>query len=442
MEKKLLLFLLISSFVANAQFWTEKATGFSNPSLTLNSISIVDANVIWANAYDNSDPMNTDFTIHQFTRSVDGGNTWVAGTIDLGANSSDMDISSITAVSATTAWTSVSPGATNNGGIWKTTDGGANWTQQPTALFNGVDSFPNFVHFWDANNGIAQGDPEGGEFEIYTTTDGGTNWTRVSGANIHDPLNTGEYGYYNFYKVHGYSIWFGTDNGRIFKSSDKGLNWTAAQSPSVDFGLDQFTFSDENKGLVMLYSTVNLYSTTDGGMNWSASPISYTGQVFNTNIEYIPGTSKVVSSARANPLGSSYSLNDGLTWTTIDSGVFHGELAFLNDSFGFSAGMNTNATTGGISKFTGFPLKNRSFDIKKQIAVYPNPTNGILHLNSENSIIKEASVFDLLGKQVFKSNFSALNKVDIDLNSLQTGAYMLKVTSDSGKTETMKIMKN
>nr|WP_315147482.1 T9SS type A sorting domain-containing protein [uncultured Flavobacterium sp.] len=217
------------------------------------------------------------------------------------------------------------------------------------------------------------------------------------------------------------------------------MTWTVSTTPSADFGLDRFTFSDTNKGLLMLYSSVTLYKTTDGGANWTLVP--KTGSLFNTNISYIPGTSKVVSCAYANPLGSSYSLNDGLTWTTIDTGVFHGEVGFLNDTFGFSAGMNTDATTGGISKFTGIPLKNPSFDSNKQIAAYPNPTNGMLNLNSETSLIKEVSVFDLLGKQVYKSNFSALNNVNLDLKSLQNGAYLLKVTSDSGKTETIKIMK-
>jgi photosystem II stability/assembly factor-like uncharacterized protein len=443
MKKILLSLIMTSSFMVNAQFWTEKATGFPTPARSLNSISIVDASVIWANAFDNSVPATPDFTIKEFTRSIDGGNTWTSGTINLGANSTDMGSSSITAVSASTAWISVSPGATNTGGIWKTIDGGTNWTKQPTALFNSVDSYPNFVYFWNATDGIAQGDPESNEFEIYTTTDGGTTWVRVPAGNIPDPSPIGgEFGYFNLYSVSGNTIWFGTDQGRIFKSSDKGLTWTVNinPTPSLDFGLDRFTFSDENKGLLMLYNSVTLYKTTDGGANWALVP--ETGQLFNTNIAYIPGTSKVVSSAYANPLGSSYSLDDGLNWNTIDSGVFHGELAFLNDTFGFSAAENTDATTGGISKFTGIPLKAPNFDIKKQISIYPNPTNGLLHINSENSTIKEASVFDLLGRQVYNSNFSTLNKVDLDLKSLETGVYLLKVTSDTGKTETMKISKN
>lgn len=442
--KKILLFALIaSSFGVNAQFWTEAATGFATPARSLNSISIVNANVIWANAFDNTNQLNPSFTIREFTRSIDGGNTWTASSINLGPNSTDMGSSSITAASATTAWISVSPGVTNTGGIWKTIDGGTNWTKQPTALFDSADSYPNFVYFWDANNGIAQGDPEGGEFEIYTTSDGGTTWNRVPGANIPNPSPIGaEFGYFNRYTVSGNTIWFGTDQGRIFKSSDKGLTWTVnlIPTPSVDFALDRFTFSNANKGLLMLYSSATLYSTSDGGATWTLVP--KTGNLFNTNIAYIPGTSKVISSAYANPLGSSFSLNDGLTWVTMDTGIFRGELAFLNDSFGFSAGMNTNATTGGISKFTGIPLKNANFDSNNHISAYPNPTNGTLYLNSDASQIKEAAVFDLLGKQVYKSNFSNLNNVSLDLKSLQTGAYLLKITSDSGKTETIKIMKN
>ena len=312
MKKILFSILLMSSIEVNAQFWTEKATGFTKAARSLNSISIVDASVVWANAFDNSVPLNPGYTIKEYTRSIDGGDTWMPGTINLGANSVDMGFSSITAVSATTAWISVTPGTINTGGIWKTTNGGSIWNKQATALFNATDSYPNFVYFWDANNGIAQGDPEGGEFEIYTTTDGGTNWNRVPAANIPDPSPIGgEFGYFSRYSVSGNTIWFGTEKGRIFKSPNKGLNWTVSPSPSIDFGLNRFTFSDSNKGLLMIYDPVKLYNTNDGGATWTQ--VTKTGSLYNTNIIYIPGTSKVISSSYANPIGSSYSLNDGLT---------------------------------------------------------------------------------------------------------------------------------
>lgn len=426
--------------MVNAQFWSEKATGFTAANRTLSSISIVNTSVIWAIALDNS--AAPDYTIKEFTKSTDGGETWTPGTINLGANTSGLGITSISAISDQIAWISAAPDVSDFGGVWKTTDGGLTWTKQTTALFNNpIDSYTSFVHFWDASNGVTGGDTENGTFEIYTTSNGGNNWNRVIGANIPSSL-VGEMGYVGVTSVVGNIFWFGTSAGRIFKSIDKGLSWTVTQTPSTDFnlGLDRFTFSDANNGLFMDHNnTTTLYKTTDGGNNWTSIT---TPGFYKTNIAYIPGTSTVIAGAAANPFGSSYSTDNGSTWTTIDSGVFHGTLAFFNDSFGFSAGMNTNATTGGISKFAGLPLKTPSFEADKQIVAYPNPTNGILKINSNNSLIKEVSVYDLLGKEVFNSKFSPLNNVNLDLNSLQAGNYILKTTSDSGKTETTKILKN
>ena len=426
--------------MVNAQFWSEKATGFTAANRTLSSISIVNTSVIWAIALDNS--AAPDYTIKEFTKSTDGGETWTPETINLGANTSGLGITSISAISDQIAWISAAPDVSDFGGVWKTTDGGLTWTKQTTALFNNpIDSYTSFVHFWDASNGVTGGDTENGTFEIYTTSNGGNNWNRVIGANIPSSL-VGEMGYVGVTSVVGNIFWFGTSAGRIFKSIDKGLSWTVTQTPSTDFnlGLDRFTFSDANNGLFMDHNnTTTLYKTTDGGNNWTSIT---TPGFYKTNIAYIPGTSTVIAGAAANPFGSSYSTDNGSTWTTIDSGVFHGTLAFLNDSFGFSAGMNTNATTGGISKFAGLPLKTPSFEADKQIVAYPNPTNGILKINSNNSLIKEVSVYDLLGKEVFNSKFSPLNNVNLDLNSLQAGNYILKTTSDSGKTETTKILKN
>lgn len=426
--------------MVNAQFWSEKATGFTAANRTLSSISIVNTSVIWAIALDNS--AAPDYTIKEFTKSTDGGETWTPGTINLGANTSGLGITSISAISDQIAWISAAPDVSDFGGVWKTTDGGLTWTKQTTALFNNpIDSYTSFVHFWDASNGVTGGDTENGTFEIYTTSNGGNNWNRVIGANI-PPSLVGEMGYVGVTSVAGNIFWFGTSAGRIFKSIDKGLSWTVTQTPSTDFnlGLDRFTFSDANNGLFMDHNnTTTLYKTTDGGNNWTSIT---TPGFYKTNIAYIPGTSTVIAGAAANPFSSSYSTDNGSTWTTIDSGVFHGTLAFLNDSFGFSAGINTNATTGGISKFAGLPLKTPSFEADKQIVAYPNPTNGILKINSNNSLIKEVSVYDLLGKEVFNSKFSPLNNVNLDLNSLQAGNYILKTTSDSGKTETTKILKN
>ncbi len=446
MKKILLAILLVFCLMANAQtpnFWHEKATGFTDADKTLNSISIVDANTIWANEFDFT---NQDYTLKTFTRSTDAGETWTTGSINLepipaDGSSIGLGISSISAASASTAWISVYPDSAGTGGIWNTIDNGVSWQKQTTTQFSDPASYTDFVHFWDANNGVALGDAVGDYFEIYTTNDGGATWNTAS-----SPIATGDFSFFNGYAVSGDSVWVGTSLGGILKSTDKGLNWTflTALPAGTDFIADRFTFSDTNKGLLLLVNTQQIYKTVDGGTTWTEVVSITNPNSYKTNLNYIPGTSTIIATSEASPNGSSYSTDDGVTWTTIDSS-FHGESAFLNDTFGFSAGATagtTGATTGGIYKFSGIPLKTASFDTNNQIAVYPNPTNGLLQINSKAYLVKEATVYDLLGKKVYSSKISASNNVSLDLKSLQTGIYTLKVTSDTGKSENIKIIKN
>lgn len=432
MKKLLLCFLALYSIGVNAQFWTEKASGFTNANSIVSSISIVDANVIWA--------ISNTSTVIEFTKSIDGGNTWTSKPIDLGGITG-LSIRNISAFSATTAWVSATgtlDGASSFQGIWKTIDGGTSWARQTTAGFNTTpDSYVNFVHFWsDGQTGISVGDAKTGDtfFEIYKTTDGGTTWILVPSTNIPAILPY-EFGIANAFSYSGNTIWFGTSEGRLFKSTTNGSDWTVSSTPTT-YSMRRFSFSNANKGILINRDNDLLYNTTDGGANWNL--ISTTG--YNTGaISYVPNTSYIVTTSAST--GSSYSEDDGLTWNTIDD-IYHEKPYFMNINVGFSGGKNTSPTEGGMFNYTSTPLFVKKFDAKNQISAYPNPTRGLLHLDSENSLIKEASVFDLLGRQIYSSKFSALNKVDLDLKSLQSGTYVLKVTSDSGKIKSMKIIKN
>ncbi len=445
MKKLLLLLLFITCASANAQFWTEKATTFATASRGVSGISIVDANNVWVKAYDGTLTGTTPDPTKQYARSSDGGNTWVSGTMGLGTGSGGLGISSITAVSGTTAWVSAFPASSGLGGIWKTTTSGTTWTKQATALFNDtVNSFANFVYFFDANNGIAQGDPVGGYFEIYTTVDGGTNWTRVPTGNIPAPSAGGEFGYSNNYDVFGDTIWFGTSSGRIFKSINKGLNWTVAAAPATvtDFGSatagGSYTFSNATKGLLLNSSGV-LYTTNDGGVTWTNQ--SFSGPIFVGDIEYVPGTTRVISTRAAATAGSSYSLDDGLTWTQADTGVQHLETKFLDLNTGFSGGFTTSATVGGIYKYTGTALNTDSF-VSSKFTTYPNPVRDVISIsNSENIIFTEVAITDLNGRTVKNIKVNDLSEVQINVSDLNSGVYFMNITSDSGKA-VKKFIKN
>ena len=74
--------------------------------------------------------------------------------------------------------------------------------------------------------------------------------------------------------------------------------------------------------------------------------------------------------------------------------------------------------------------------ITKAIALYPNPTNSILNLETTLSI-KSVIIYSTVGSEVFKSKSKT-----IDVSSLKNGMYLLKVETENNLRETFKFIKN
>jgi PKD repeat protein/photosystem II stability/assembly factor-like uncharacterized protein len=349
MKKKLLLSILLCSFFLSSQAqWILQSSAFPTASRGIRYICAVDTNVVWAIGYDGSS--STAAQIQEFTRTTNGGNLWTAGSI---TGYTGSGLSMVSAVDGLNAWIPVWYAA-GGGTIIRTTDGGVSWTPQPTATFTAPNGFPNVVHFWDANEGFCMGDPNGGYFEIYTTLDGGITWTRVPQANI--PANTsGEYGTTGLYSVVGDIIWFTTNKGRVYKSVDKGHNWTVSATPNTTQQM-QISFRDVNHGVVKVsVAPYTAYSTSDGGTTWQA--LTTTGNYYNSDFCYVPGTASTYISTGSDYstpfMGSSYSTNDGATWTTITDTTQFLSLAFADNRHGWAGAFNTDAVTGGMWKYTG-----------------------------------------------------------------------------------------
>jgi len=450
MKKVLLLLLLAFGYTAHSQslYWDTKATTFSTPGTGLGQISYAGPDVVWAYGTDGS---GAGEQIRVWTRSIDGGLTWTNGVINVG--NSTLAIGSISAVSATTAYVSVFPdlGSTAQGGIWKTEDAGVTWTKQTTASFNtGTESFANIVHFWpDGQTGFAQGDPASGYFEIYTTTNGGVNWTRVPAGNITTPLEE-EYGYTHNFSVNGDIVWFGTNKGRIYRSLNKGLTWTAYQTPISDFGGESvsgnYAFENSTRG-ILISSNFDYFVSNNGAETWeSATP---EGDFRNYNIVYVPGTTNTYVSTGQDQLdllrGSSYTTDGGASWfninlVDIDDPINCGSaLAFNDINHGLAGGFTASDAEGGVYRWKGTFLANVNFNSAKSITASPNPTSGALRIAGKN--INAVNVYDVLGKQVLAKKFSTLNEVELDLSALKSGVYMVNVANNAGATSTVKVVK-
>jgi photosystem II stability/assembly factor-like uncharacterized protein len=450
MKKLLLSVFVLTAGGIYAQSWTEQNSGFATPSRGINEIDIVDANTVWAIPYD-GDGVAPVENVQEFTKTTDGGTTWTAGIVDLGDPL--LAINNISAIDGQTAFISAIDGAVGGGGVYKTTDGGASWINSNPGGYISSTSFLNVVHFYDANVGISAGDPTGpgnGEFEVFKTVNGGATWTQVSSAALPNPL-LDEWGYNGGNVAAGNSFWFVTNKGRIYRTTDQGVTWTAYQTPISDFSSTALGgtiyFSNNTNGVLLkrtgsgATATYTLYKTTDGGATWDAGA-PYTGGD-NKVLAYVPGTSTIVATnaSSVGTPGSAYSSDNGTTWTTIDTGTQRGVVSFFDGSTGWAGGFNLDETSGGIYKFSGNLGLSNVAD-RQQISATPNPTSGMLQVSNSNANITDVVVFDILGKQVYSAQFNALNEVNLDLTPLKTGAYILKATSETGATQTLKIMKN
>ncbi len=326
--------------------WKSEASGFNATSRGIGYLHAVDSNVVWGTATDGS---SYGAVIQEFTKTINGGATWTTGIIN---NCEGLVPSMIFATSKDTAY---APMFKQTGlkaqGIYVTKNGGSTWARQVTASFKNSASFPNVVGFFNKNDGFCMGDPINGDFEIYTTSDGGTNWTIVPGTNIADPAS-GEFGVVGYYSIVGNNAWFGTNEGRVYRSIDKGLHWNASATTLGNTTYTDVEFRDALHGLAQDKSTSDgvFSETSDGGITWTA--VTSTGDIGISDFCYVPGTENTWVSTG---IGASYSFDGGHSWAPFPGTQTDQFLAvdFVNKNCGWAGTYNTDATTKGMYKYAG-----------------------------------------------------------------------------------------
>ncbi|MBE0650829.1 MAG: S8 family serine peptidase [Bacteroidales bacterium] len=425
--------------------WLPQATGFTAQSRGIDHICIVNPSIVWANAYDGS---GQGANILEFTKTTNGGNTWTPGTYT--GVPVTCTVSDIYAISSQQAWIATylnsASAPTSNQGIYVTTDGGSTWIKQSTADFSNSSSFPDGVYFWNANDGLCFGDPVSSYFQIYTTTNGGTTWNAVPSTNI--PIAfSGEYGYTALHSAYGDStLWFGTNKGRVFKTTDMGHHWTVSSTGMTE--VSTLGFHNDSVGVATYVATDNtgnisdsaMVKTTDGGATWTK--VTTTDQYFKSDVAVVPNAKgMLVTTGISQDLaknGSSYSLDEGNTWTQLDDSVQYTTVKFYSSSVGWAGGFNENSTSRGIWKWLGIPttgvteLPVNGINIK----VYPNPSAGLVHFYlPDNEIVSGITIYDLDGKLVSRlenNQGSSVQDYVMDLRNLTKGVYVAVVKTKKG----------
>ena len=444
--KNIYFFLLFQGFIINptySQVWTPEKVGITN-SLEMFNISAPDSKTVWASGYA-GDFHSQSYWIYTdsnttVARSTDGGLSWQQSTIDAGQSGS---ITGLIAIDNLTAWaTCLNYGA--GGKVFKTSNGGSSWKQQRMAAFSN-GSYADWIYFWNANEGVCLGDPTNNAFEIFRTIDGGDNWTRVPTNNVPGARST-EIGFNEMYQVSGDTIWFNTSFGRIYRSVNRGQNWQVYKSPFSY--IDVMAFS-KKYGLGICFENYysigacSMLTTTDGGVTWSTHVYNPFNNQVVFDATYVPESAYIIATTRTNnangPFNTYLSRDKGVNWTQIDNQAPIVKVKFLNPRVGYGGGHQYSATTPStIYRYTGSALTGLLTPsvLDAQISLSPNPTTDQINIQLT---YKEASSFrlninNLLGELVYFEDFKDVSTINKSLNikHLASGTYILTIANSTG----------
>jgi len=104
----------------------------------------------------------------------------------------------------------------------------------------------------------------------------------------------------------------------------------------------------------------------------------------------------------------------------------------------------TPTTTSYLYPYTfnlAYTLSSDNFESNNSLKLFPNPTSSKVFFDNTNSNFKEVSIYNYLGQEVAKTNFTATSSnQEIDMSTLAVGVYVLKF-SDGSTSKSIKVVK-
>lgn len=442
---------------APASLWEATSSGLESPGFVIFDMSAVDENVVWTISL----PSRFDVGAQNFSRTTDGGQTWTTGTVPV--SDSTFATVGIHALDENTAWIiTISLPDQTSGKIYKTDDGGLNWSEQSSALTMPGEG-PNAIWFFDKNDGfalayIATGNIATDSHSGYITSDGGAHWERLT-SDVYPVVPGERFSAYNLdlLEARGNHLWFGMRNGKVYHSADRGKTWEVNVIDPAQ-AIRSIAFKDEMHGIaISSYNTFfnisinRVYATSDGGTTWSELPAppapNLTGIQFVEGSAAAPGScgSYVVyygSNAPGGP-GTAYTTDDGQTWTFISQQPFS-SLDFVSPQVGWAGGI-THGPESGLFKWTGPSLMGNSncaasatenLTANTNLRIYPNPAADRVQIELTNDWLGDFTLqlVDVLGQSVFFESYSKNTppwEGHLELSNLPPGIY--KVMLSDGK---------
>ena len=260
-----------------------------------------------------------------WARTINGGATWESHVM---TGHDSLQFRDVHAIDANRAWL-MAAGTGAKSGIFRTFDGGESWTQdfvnQDTAAFY------DCMAFWDDSHAFAFSDAVHERTPI-ARTDDGQEWTVSSIPSLEGEGGFAASGGCAQASLTTADAWMGTGSAvtpRVRHSADRGRTWSDASVPLVGgsgAGITALAFRDVRHGIAVggvISGTATgprVARTTDGGRTWTVvNEPPFTGAIYGVSYGTVRGKAILVA---VGPGGAAWSVNDGETWTLLDSAAY------------------------------------------------------------------------------------------------------------------------
>lgn len=431
MKKSILSSLIFSMTMLCMGQFVPQPLNYPGPGYWAYYISIVDDLNVWVGTiHEFGDPCNFS------ARTTDGGDTWIFDSIPI---TGAPVCSSICSWDANTCFFVFHNTPGPGGELWSTTDAGSTWEKKNTTQFS--TGFLNFYHAFSADTGVAMGDPVDGYFEIQVTHDGGNTWNRIPSVDIPEPL-PGEAGFVNIYSAVGNSIWFSTNLGRCFRSTDKGMTWNVSEVVPGLLNDYIVCFSTETKGIFYRAgATTKLAVTNDGGVEWDTVQFQSGYQLmFMSSVAGFDGG--FVLTAWKNFTDVFFTPDMFATVVVIGENLISNTAVdFLDATTGWIGGGESGNNE--ILKFTGLltPVIQAARE-SEHLAIVPNPSSGdalVRIPGSYDSRAIQIRVTDLSGRIIETRHIaSSTGWCGLNGGTYPNGTYLVTVLSEGCTVATQK----
>lgn len=388
-----------------------------------------------------------------FSRNA-SGNQW-SGLNQFVVNGTALNdgVFALAAIDAQTAWAGTGPGS-GQAVICRTTNGGGSWTGVNVAS---ITPFVNGLHFWNANEGIFFGDPLNGTWGIGVTSDGGLTWRPLPAPLA--AMNSSEVGWSNGYAVAGNNAWFGTNQNRIWRSTDRGRTWT----PHVTSSVNSFdiAFGNEQDGMAVFrirqgnVGTNAVAWTRDAGVTWRDIALPFP-DAEPQGIAVVPGTVRFFLGTQRGVFETS---DFGQTWKQMAMPLMNFDdiilAAQIDPQTGEVGAYGSNAYSQ-LMVYRELPADTSSAAVPVAAAGYagqvarlygtvPNPASGpaVAAFDLYRSASVRLALYDPTGREVLLVRQGRMEpgtrRVEFSVDDLPAGPYILTLSAD-GERASQKVV--